>query len=188
MFKKRISDAFDELVKQQVTPWAFLTAGPAFRIKKFNGREIHYEGVAFDGSPRQVFWSRYIEPFLENICVTEINAAVSTAKERGVDGRLLLREVQELLSVSCLEVYNRMADIDRRLRGKGFPDDVPPRSIEREVHSMNQFIDDHIKSELAMWKPEPRLEKWFARNKFWAWAIGTIIALAAFVAGLFKLG
>lgn len=183
-FRKRAHDAFDELIKQQVIPWSFLTAGPPFHIKKFDGREIAYQGIGFEGSPRGVFWSRYIEPFLEDICISEIMSAVSMATERGVDGRLLLRELQELLSAGCLRVYKHMADVDRRLRGKGFPKNTPLRPIEREVHQMTQFIDERISSELAMWKPKPRYEVWYARNKFLVWAIGVLLALGIIVVRL----
>ena len=97
-FRKRVDDSIELLIKQQVTPWSFLTAGPPFRIKSFDGRQIVYQGVGFEGSPRQVFWSRYIEPFLEELCVSEITAAVSMARERGVDARLLLPELRGLLA------------------------------------------------------------------------------------------
>lgn len=183
-FRKRAHDAFDELIKQQVTPWSFLTAGPPFRIKKFDGRKIAYEGIDFEGSPREVFWSRYIEPFLEDICVSEITSAVSVATEREVDGRLLLREVQELLSAGCLRVYKQMADVDRRLRGKGFPKNVPLRPIEREVRQMDRFIDELVRSELAMWVPKPRYEVWYERNKFMVWAIGILLVLAGIAVSL----
>ena len=177
-FRNRVHDAFDNLVKQQVTPWSFLATGHPFRIKCFDGRQIAYEGVGFEGSPREIFWSRYIEPFLEDICASEITSAVSMATERGVDGKLLLSELQELLSAGCLKVYKRMADVDRRLRGKGHPESVPPRSIDREIHQIDQFIDERISNELVMWKPKPRREVWFSRNKFWVWLIPILIVLA----------
>jgi hypothetical protein len=50
-FQKRITDAVEGLLTRQVTPWFFLTAGPPFRIKSFDGREIAYQGLAFEGSP-----------------------------------------------------------------------------------------------------------------------------------------
>src|SRR5205807_290395 len=96
-FDKRISDGVRLLIQKQVTPWAFLTAGPPFHVKYFDGKEIHYQGIAFEGSPVHVFWGRYIEPFLEHLCTTEIAAAVAMAKERDVDGKHLLPEVQGLL-------------------------------------------------------------------------------------------
>jgi hypothetical protein len=178
-FRKRVNDAVEQLIKQQVTPWFFLTAGPPFRIKYFDGKQIAYEGIAFDGSARDVFWSRYIEPFLEDLCISEITTAVSMAKERGVDGRLLLPELQVLLSSGCHKVYTHMADVDRRLRGKGYPDKVNLRSIEREFQAMSEFIDERIRGELAMWKPKSRVQSWYERNTFWVWAIGIVLSIAA---------
>jgi hypothetical protein len=176
-FRKRVDDAVDQIIKQQVTPWSFLTAGRSFRVKMFDGKQIAYEGVGFEGSPREIFWSRYIEPFLEDLCISEIGAAVAMAKKRGVDARLLLSEVQNLLSVGCRRAYVSMADVDRRLRGKGFPDNVELRSIDREASAMAEFIEERVRAELAMWNPKSRVELWYERNKFWVWAIGFVVSI-----------
>lgn len=152
-FRKRVDDAIDQLIRQQVTPWSFMAAGPPFRIKHFDGRQIAYQGITFDGSPREVFWSRYIEPYLEELCLSEITAAVSMARERQVDAKLLLPELQELLSAGFQKVYKKMADVDRRLRGKGYPENVNPRGIDDKLRAMDQFLDERIHSEIAMWKP-----------------------------------
>ena len=178
VFRKRVNDAVEQLIKQQVTPWSFLTAGPPFRIKTFDGRQIAYEGVGFEGSPRTVFWSRYIEPFLEELCVSEITAAVALAKEKGVDARLLLPELQQLLLAGFRKVYDRMADVDRRLRGRGFPHKVDLKSIDREFSAMAQFLDERVRAEVAMWKPKSHVEIWYEGNKFWVWAIGLVLAIA----------
>ena len=176
-FRKRVNDAVEQIIKQQVTPWSFLTAGPPFRVKMFDGKQIAYEGVGFEGSPREVFWSRYIEPFLEDLCISEISAAVAMAKERGMDARLLLSEVQNLLSVGCRRTYVSMADVDRRLRGKGYPEKVELRSIDREASAMAEFIEERVRAELAMWKPKSRVELWYERNKFWVWVIGIVVSI-----------
>ena len=150
-FHKRINDATEQIIKRQVTPWSFLTTGHPFRVKMFDGQQISYEGIGFEGSPRTVFWSRYIEPFLEDLCVSEIGAAVTLAKEKGVDGRQLLPELQALLSAGCRRIYTSMADVDRRLRGRGYPDKVALKSIESEVTGMTQFIEERVRAELEMW-------------------------------------
>ena len=80
-----------------------------------------------------------------------------------------------------------MADVDRRLRGKGFPKNVPLRPIEREVQLMDQFIDERISSELAMWAPKSRLEYLYERNKFWVWAIPVLLTIAVVVIAVVKL-
>lgn len=134
-FRKRIDDAAESLISRQVTPWSFLKSGTPFRIKMFDGGEITYQGLEFDGSPRLVFWTRYIEPFLEELSISEIAAAVCMAEKRHVDAKKLLSEVQGLLSAAFRKVYARMAEIDRRLRGKGFPDKVAPISTRIESPS-----------------------------------------------------
>src|SRR5882672_3682848 len=176
-FRKRVADAFERLIEQHVTRWSFMTAGSPFRIKSFDGREIAYQGIEFEGSPREVFWSRYIEPFLEQLCISEIEAAVSLAREKGADARLLLTELQGLLSAGFKKVYERMADVDRRLRGKGYPNSVAVRSVELETQRMDKFLEERIMAEIEMWKPKPWFEAWHQRNKFWAWLIGVFLAV-----------
>ncbi|MBK5283228.1 MAG: hypothetical protein JJE16_14235 [Nitrospiraceae bacterium] len=186
-FRKRVDDAFEQLIKQQVTPWSFMTAGPLFRIKSFDGREIAYQGVEFGGSPREVFWSRFIEPFIEQLCISEIEEAVSMAREKGVDARLLLPELQGLFSAGFRKVYEQMADVDRCLRGKGYPNSVALRSVDLENHRMNKFLDERIQAEIEMWKPKPWYEVWYERNKFWIWLIGIVVGVAGILAKLASL-
>ena len=165
-FQKRIEDAVAEVIERQVTPWSFLSSGKPFQVKKFNGKHISYEGGGFEGSPSDVFWGRYIESFLENLCLQEIDAAIDLAKEKSVDATLLLPEVQGLLSGGIRRVFNRMSDVDRRLRGAGYPDRVQPRPVEREVAAMNEFVETHIQAALAMWKPKSFLRVWHENNPF----------------------
>lgn len=87
-FRQRIENACDRLIEQQVTPWSLMAAGMAaghpFHVKSFDGTDIRYQGIDFEGSPSLVFWSGYIEPFLEHLCTSEIEAAVSMSKANGV--------------------------------------------------------------------------------------------------------
>jgi len=156
-FRKSIDDAVNRIIAEQVTPWSFLTAGHPFLVKTFEGKEISYEGAEFEGSPRTVFWSHYIEPFLEDLCDSEISKAVTMAKDKNVDGRLILPELQDLLTDGCRRVFARMADVDRRLRGKGYPDKVAVRSVDAEMATMMRFIEERIHAELLMLKPSWRV-------------------------------
>lgn len=154
-FAKHIDDAIEQLLHKQVNPWALLNTGLPMRVTTYDGRNISYQGGGFEGSSRLVFWSRYIEPFLEALTIKEITAAVAAARERGVDAKLLLPEVQGLLLSSSRKVFARMAHLDQRLLGKGHPQSVGLRSIENEVAGMKEFIDKHVRAELEMWRPEP---------------------------------
>ena len=164
-----------------------MKAGPPFRIKSFDGREIAYRGIGFEGSPREVFWSRYIEPFLEQLSISEIEAAISLAREKGVDARFLLPELQGLLSAGFRKVYGEMADVDRCLRGKGYPNSVPLRSVDLEIQRMDKFLDERIMAEIEMWRPKPWFEAWHERNKFWIWLIPIVLTVAGILAKLLNL-
>jgi hypothetical protein len=175
-FEKRIADATARLLNDQVEPWFFMHK--RLSVKRFDGRLISYEGVQFEGSPRHVFWSGYIDPFLQDLIVQELAAAVAAAKEREVDARELLPEVQGLLFSNCRKVLDRMLEVDRRLRGHGYPENVAPRNIESELETFREFLARHVSAEVQMWKPRPAYERWYERNKFWVWAVGLAVGIA----------
>jgi TIR domain len=145
-----------KLDRNQITPWAFMTAGPAFRCKDFYGREIAYQGIKFEGSPRQVFWGRYIEPFLEDLVHRVVEETLRLASARMQNAQQPLAEAGGMLKSVAHRAYRRMADIDQRLRGEGFPNSVPKRSVDGELARMERLIDQRIQAECAMAAPEPR--------------------------------
>jgi len=61
--KERISLEFERLEKEKVTPWVFLTTHVGLHQTDFFGKQINYQGVEFEGSPRIVFWDSFIQPF-----------------------------------------------------------------------------------------------------------------------------
>ena len=138
-FQKRINDSFDQLIKNQLTPWALLNSGKPMRVTKHDQSQISYEGIGFKGSPEHVFWSRYIEPFIEDICIKEIEAAVKMAEEKNVNATLLLPEVQGLLLAGVGMTFSEMAKTDQRLRGRGFPGKIPSRPIENEFQKNEEL-------------------------------------------------
>ena len=103
------------------------------------------------------------------------------AHERGIDARQLLPEIQGLLLSATSKVFNRMADVDRRLRGGGFPDQVQLRSTQSERNTMAAFIDKHVQVELSMWRTKSSLQRWYDDNKALVWVVGSLLTLAGIV-------
>src|SRR5688500_11543957 len=97
----------------------------------FAGRELERPfgraRVSFDGSPRTIFWGRYIEPFLEDIVLRMLDRTVAYCKEDGHETTSALIETGLLLKPLIRETYDAMADIDQRLRGQGYPNRVARR-------------------------------------------------------------
>lgn len=143
-----IRQAFGQLETDKVTPWAFLTTGKMRPIENFYGRKIQYVGVEFEGSPRDVFWNGFIEPFLEAIFLWGFDLALSYAKERHVDFQQVIQHTKERLSEGMSTIYQRMQDIDRRLRGKGFPKRVTPHNISGLVKAMQGKLQEYYESAL----------------------------------------
>jgi len=63
---------------------------------------------------------------------------------------LPLEETASLLKAGIERVYHRMSDIDRRLRGKGYPNSVSKYNPEAEIAFSEAFVDERMSAELAL--------------------------------------
>ena len=181
LIEKLVEDSWVVLDQKQITPWVFMTAGPLFKCTDFYGRQISYQGIAFSGSARLVFWTRYIEPFLENIIDHVVTETLRLSAEKKQNPKLTLLEASSLLKSLIHRAYGGMADIDRRLRGKGDPKSVPLRSTDSEVAGMEQFLDRRINAELAMLRPWRRINEFYNEHQFLIWLIGSLITIAGII-------
>jgi len=61
-----IEQAFKQLETDKIIPWSFFSTGKMKPVEDFHCKIIRYigSGLAFDGSPRLVFWE-FIQPFFE---------------------------------------------------------------------------------------------------------------------------
>lgn len=166
LIERHVEDAWVRLEREQITPWVFMTAGPLFEIRDFYGNQISYQGIEFEGSPRHVFWGRYIEPFLEDLVDRVVKQTLQLAAEKRQDGRVALPEVAGLLKAVIRRTYSRMADIDRRLRGKGFPENVTLRNIASEVGQMESLVDRRIATELSTLRRRHRINEFYNDHPF----------------------
>ncbi len=140
------------LEREQITPWAFLNSGHPLRVKDFYGKQIAYEGIGFEGSPRLIFWRNYIEPYLKDLAQRMLRCTAEQCKDRGVDFAWAGPQTAGLVKAVNTRAFNRMAEIDRRLMGRGHPESVRRMNIDSKLADANQFVDQLLKSELAMWK------------------------------------
>jgi hypothetical protein len=148
--KLRIQKATDHLVQTKLQPWCLLSNG--LNVTRSDGRTIAYSGCKYSGSPRTVFWSNYIEPFIKDLVVREISDASVLAEENALDAFLVLHEAGGLLRGASEKLFDQMAEIDRRLLGDGFPQKVPLRSVAHEKDVIGKFIDSHVEAEIRMFE------------------------------------
>ena len=145
-----VENKFNKLNRDKLSPWVFLNTGNKVSIEDFYGHTIQYQGVSFEGSPREVFWNGFVEPFLEDIFVWAFEFALDYAKKRNSDRREVILYTRECLMNGLCLIYNKMQKTDRNLRGKGSPDQVPLRDISREIKKMQIKLDEYRDSTLTV--------------------------------------
>jgi len=143
-----VNDEWIKLNQDQITPWCFMMSGPPFRVKTFYGKTISYQGVEFEGSPQLVFWKGYIEPFIEDITIRIIDYVVDLCHEKSLSVKSHLNRTEDILKALSVKTYNRMAEIDQRLRGKGYPQLVKKRDVTGNIAAMNGYISVAIMTEI----------------------------------------
>lgn len=190
IINKLINDELEKLSRYQITPWALMQSGGVFLCKDFYGKKIQYQGVLFEGSPREVFWGHYIEPFLEDISYRAINHTILLCNEKKLRLNEPLLETTELLKLLVRKTYNLMANIDRNLRGQGYPQKIRKRGVNAEIEAMDKFIDTRVQSEIRMYKIKSKLEKlntFCHEHQFLLWIIGIIVGLFGIALGIITL-
>ncbi len=184
VINKIINDEWEKLRRDQIEPWIFLNTEKGVRCKDFYGKEMKYQGVTFEGSPHVVFWGRYIEPFLEDISFRAIDQTIRLCNEKSERLKEPLLETAELLKILIRKTYDVMADVDRRLRGGGFPRSVEKRNVDAEIAEMFRFIDARVQSEIIMHDTQPKiknLNEFYHKYQFLLWLIGILISIVGIV-------
>jgi len=179
MMEKFVRDEWEKLDRDRLTKWAFFNVDNAQPIPDFHNRPISMGRgtLVFEGQIRDIFW-KFADPFLEDIAVRTLDEVVKRGQGK-CDLRQPIRETEGLLISYSRKAYARMADIDRRLRGKGYPQSVPLRETKRESGEMESYIarlaDAHMR---LLEKPK----RWWQDETVWkrfGWVAGILGALGA---------
>jgi hypothetical protein len=160
--KERIELEFQKLEKEKVTPWAFFLSGKELRLTKFLGDEISYSGIAYEGSPRTLFWNGFIQPFLQDIASRSFEGTRKFCLTHRLELQQPMVETADLLKAGIRRIYERMSDIDQRLRGKGYPSSVPKYNAITERAGSEAFVEERRDAELTLGhkkKEEEHMEK-----------------------------
>ena len=180
--KKMIENEYEKLRRDKITPWSFLQSRHPFKCKDFYGKEIYYSGVKFEGTPELVFWDGFIEPFLSDIIFRAFNTTIQLCRDKKIYSATPIRETGKLLKVLVLKVYSDMADVDRRLRGAGFPQNIEKKDVSGKVKPFLSLIDERVGSELSI---RERLNEFYHNNPGLVWLIG-LIPFGALITFLLK--
>lgn len=79
------------------------------KVTAYDGTEICYQGVAFKGSPVQVFWNGFIEPYIENYSINVFEQTSALATECQYSTEESIEEAKIILLVMVRRLYHEMA-------------------------------------------------------------------------------
>ncbi|MGH7205523.1 MAG: diguanylate cyclase domain-containing protein [Nitrospiraceae bacterium] len=147
--RKLVNDAYEKLRREKLDPWQFFNTKP-LDCTDCRGKRIHYEGIKYEGSPREVFWGGYIDPCLEDSFIEIFETIAQICRASGSNPAVYLDEAARFLDLFIYQVFKDMAHIDQVLQGEGFPGNVPERDISNEIVRMQRLIAEHLKATKAL--------------------------------------
>lgn len=184
LLKKFVDDAWIVLDRNQISPWATMSSGAKFQVTDFYGKTIAYQGIQFEGSPRDVFWGRYIEPFLEDQVDKTVFYALRLSTEKKQKPRSSLQESAGLLKSLSRRAFARMAEVDQRLLGHNNSHSFAMRSAEGKLAAVEEFIDRRVAAELEMVQPRLKINEFYNEHPFLFWFIALLVgAVVTLIAG-----
>lgn len=131
-----------QLIKHHIDNWLLGFKKGRFETKYFDGETICYEGVKFEGSPRNVFLNDYIEPFLLDATDRLIDAASNIFKNSKVNSLSAFSKLRSEITNFYDCTYSRMAHVDRALRANGNPSALQLHDFSENKQRMVSYLND----------------------------------------------
>lgn len=188
--RHNLETRYQLLDRDKLTRWQMARAANIdLRIADCRGKEIGVGlGTAFEGSTRQVFWN-FMKPCLDDSIqetCNELETAIAGYSE--AQRRMTIDTVELQLRGFVSRIYERMVQLDRLMRGNGFPDRIEPRDPTAEIQSFHELIahkfailrDHHTKHEPV--KLGGRAKAFWSNH--WQWLIGISVAVAGILLSL----
>lgn len=141
--RHEIDERFTQINRDKLTRWLMARASnnANMEILDCRGRPISPGiGLVFQGQLREIFWD-FVKPCIEDAvhdAYNQLEKAFQRYSPEQIRGTLVYVEV--LLQGFASRIYGRMVDLDRRMRGNGYPESVEPYDPKREIESAHQLI------------------------------------------------
>lgn len=145
--KERLEGDLAQILTEKVDCWFQLSSERGVSIEIPGGGAINLGGVEFSGSARDVFWGPFMFKVLSSLISHTFEFTRNFCSEHQIDSGQPLEETSMCLQLVCSRVYNRMVDVDRRLRGKGDPRSVPKYDASGHESKIREFTFERLDAE-----------------------------------------
>lgn len=130
----------ETLKRDKLAPWAWFNSR-GVNITDFYGGRISISGCTYSTSQALVFFE-FIAPFLKEAIVNTLDNTIEVCRARQYAPEPYIRETAMLLEGHLIApTYEYMAEIDRRIRGKGNPRSVGREDVTGSIADMARFLN-----------------------------------------------
>jgi hypothetical protein len=146
--RQSLNDSYETLDREKLTRWLMSRASNTdLGIVNCHGQSIGAGlGCKFEGSVRLAFWS-FIKPCIVANAQAACDALDATLPAYSPSQRgETLDSVERHLNGYATRIYTRMVDLDRRMRGNGFPDQVPLTIPRRKSQPLTELLCTSLQS------------------------------------------
>lgn len=168
---QRIIERHERPISDRLMMWRMFNAKHSITTEDFYGKKICISGVRFEGSPRDVFWGGYIEPFLKDAIEKSFADLGSLCREKHLDATEFVEEMRALLEAMIKRTYEKMARTDQALRGNGNPNSVAIIRVETRIAAMNEFLARYGKAVAYNGRPADKAELLELKPRIWGLGI-----------------
>lgn len=164
---------FQKEMFHKISKWHVMVASSNIRIKAFDGREIAIQGFDYSGTIISIYWA-FFEPFIKDYIAKTVEQIREKAAESCVDAKICLDIFGKNMCNAVDIIYQKIAETDRLMRGKGFPSEVSLQPIDGKVKFLHQYIHEKVNDQIM-------IVKYQKRNKIKAFLIGHINGIIVIV-------
>lgn len=158
LIQKRISEKQRFLEREKVTAWVMHKASHKGHIEDFYGKKLSSAGVTFEGSPRDVFWGRFIEPFLEDFTSEMIELVSKECDDNKLKITIEFEALKQNLSKMFIKIYHEMAQADQKMMKIGHSKETGLMNIQPFLMKMENYLDTHIRMAIEKLKSRNSLK------------------------------
>ena len=148
----RVEELRDFIIKEKIDPWLFRWH-QSFKVTKHDGTFIEYSGLEYNDTISRIFLGKdYIDPFLEEGIQKVLDETGQECRANDIRAEEPLKEAAALLTGIIWNIYDRMAEVDSRLRKKRGDSEKASRvDLKNRIRAMDKKLREHLQATLVLY-------------------------------------
>lgn len=153
--KERVEELKNVIIKEKIDSWLF-RKHPSFKVTKDDGSVIEYSNTEYAGSIINIFWGKdYIDPFLSKGIKRILDETGKECRTNGLRAEEPLKEAAALLNGIIWNIYDRMAEVDFKLRKqRGDSEAVFKKNVDGKIKVMDEKLREHLRAALELYSDQ----------------------------------